>query len=53
LLHGGVDYVQNTPVGALFVSLDAGDEAILAAGLEFLRQRAGELEVLGHVPADA
>jgi D-methionine transport system ATP-binding protein len=53
LLHGGVDYVQGAAIGALFVCLDGGDAERFSAGLEFLRQRASEAEVLGHVRDDA
>ena len=49
LLHGGVDTVQDTPIGALFLALDAGDAAAFAAALAFLRQHTSEAEVLGHV----
>jgi len=53
LLYGGVDYIQDTAIGALFFLLDAADAAIFLAALEFLRQRASEAEVLGHVRDDA
>jgi D-methionine transport system ATP-binding protein len=52
LLHGGVDTVQNRAVGALFLELDGRNEASFAAALEFLRQRASEVEALGHVVDD-
>jgi hypothetical protein len=45
--------VQGTAIGALFITLDGGDAATLAAALEFLRHRASEAEVLGHVFDDA
>jgi D-methionine transport system ATP-binding protein len=53
LLHGGVDTVQDIPIGALFVALDGADAAAFAAALAFLRQHASEAEVLGHVVDDA
>ena len=52
LLHGGVDYVQDTAIGALFVGLDASNASTFAGAIEFLRQRASEAEVLGHVVDD-
>ena len=53
LLHGGVDHVQDEPVGRLFLEAPGGDAARLEAILDFLRQRASEVEVLGHVAGDA
>ena len=52
LLHGGVDTVQGRAVGALFLELDGRNETSFAAALEFLRQRASEVEALGHVVDD-
>jgi D-methionine transport system ATP-binding protein len=52
LLHGGVDYVQQTAIGTLFIELDGRDETAFAAAIEFLRQRTTETEVLGHVIDD-
>ena len=52
LLHGGVDTVQDRAVGALFLELDGRNETSFAAALEFLRQRASEVEALGHVVDD-
>jgi D-methionine transport system ATP-binding protein len=53
LLHGGVDHVQDEPVGRLFLEAPGGDAAHFDAILSFLRHRAGEVEVLGHVAGDA
>jgi D-methionine transport system ATP-binding protein len=53
LVHGGVGYVQQTPIGTLFIELDGRDGAGFVAALEFLRQRTTETEVLGHVVDDA
>jgi D-methionine transport system ATP-binding protein len=53
LLHGGVDHVSGEAVGALFLEVDGRDRAEFSAALGFLRQRASEVEVLGHVDGDA
>jgi len=53
LLHGGVDHVQDEPVGRLCLEAPGGDPAQLEAILNFLRLRAGEVEALGHVAGDA
>jgi D-methionine transport system ATP-binding protein len=53
LLHGGVDHVQGEPVGRLFLEAPGDDAGRLEAILNFLRRRAGEVEVLGHVAGDA
>jgi D-methionine transport system ATP-binding protein len=52
LLHGGIDHVQDQPVGCLFVGVphDGSDgfADTLAAALD---ARATDWEVLGHVAA--
>ena len=48
LLQGGVTDVQGEPVGVLFVSVEADDDA-LARTLAFLAPRVSASEVLGHV----
>ncbi len=53
LLHGGVDHVQDEPVGRLFLEAPGHDAARFDAILNFLRDHAGEVEVLGHVASDA
>jgi len=53
LLHGGIDHVQDEPVGRLFLEAPGGDAARFEAILNFLKRRAGEVEVLGHVAGDA
>ena len=50
LVQGGVDYVQGHAIGAQFLELDGGDS--FPATLAYLRQRAHEVEVLGHVAGD-
>ena len=52
LLHGGVDRVRGEAVGALFLEADGRDHAQFSAALDFLRQHASEVEVLGHVAGD-
>jgi D-methionine transport system ATP-binding protein len=49
LVHGGIDHVQQQPVGTLFVALPGSDAAHLAAAIAFLKDRDARVEVLGHV----
>ena len=53
LLYGGVDHVQDQPVGRLFLEAPGGDPARFVAILKFLEDRAREVEILGHVAGDA
>ena len=49
LVHGGIDHVQQQPVGTLFVAIPGSDAAHLAAVIAFLKDRGARTEVLGHV----
>ena len=49
LAHGGVEYVQDTAIAALHLSIDGADAGRLALALDFLNARATEVELLGHV----
>ncbi|TPN40801.1 MULTISPECIES: methionine ABC transporter ATP-binding protein [unclassified Mesorhizobium] len=49
LIHGGIDHVQQQPVGTLFLSLPGKDASHLAAVITFLKSRQARVEVLGHV----
>jgi D-methionine transport system ATP-binding protein len=49
LVHGGIDHVQQQPVGTLFVAVPGADAAHLAAVIAFLKDRGARVEVLGHV----
>ncbi|AZO16361.1 methionine ABC transporter ATP-binding protein [Mesorhizobium sp. M2A.F.Ca.ET.043.05.1.1] len=49
LVHGGIDHVQQEPVGTLFVAVPGADAAHLAAVIAFLKNRGARVEVLGHV----
>jgi len=49
LIHGGIDHIQQQPVGTLFVSVPGSDASHLAAVIKFLKARQARVEVLGHV----
>lgn len=49
LVHGGIDHVQQQPVGTLFVAVPGADAAHLARVTTFLKDRHARVEVLGHV----
>lgn len=49
LVHGGIDHVQQQPVGTLFVAVPGADAAHLVRVTTFLRDRGARVEVLGHV----
>ncbi|MGT2466817.1 methionine ABC transporter ATP-binding protein [Mesorhizobium atlanticum] len=49
LVHGGIDHVQQQPVGTLFVAFPGANAAHLAAVIAFLKDRGARVEVLGHV----
>ena len=50
LIQGGVDYVQSYAIGAQFLELDGGES--FASAINYLIERASEVEVLGHVVGD-
>ncbi|WP_217577738.1 methionine ABC transporter ATP-binding protein [Mesorhizobium sp. GbtcB19] len=49
LVHGGIDHVQQQPVGTLFVAIPGADAGHLAKVTTFLKNREARVEVLGHV----
>ncbi|TPL19494.1 MULTISPECIES: methionine ABC transporter ATP-binding protein [unclassified Mesorhizobium] len=49
LVHGGIDHVQQQPVGTLFLSVPGSDASHLARVIAFLKSRQARVEVLGHV----
>jgi D-methionine transport system ATP-binding protein len=49
LVHGGIDHIQQQPVGTLFLSVPGSDKNHLADIITFLRARQARVEVLGHV----
>ncbi|MER9306497.1 methionine ABC transporter ATP-binding protein [Mesorhizobium sp. M0293] len=49
LVHGGIDHIQQQPVGTLFLSVPGSDATHLAEIITFLKARQARVEVLGHV----
>ncbi|MER8444288.1 methionine ABC transporter ATP-binding protein [Mesorhizobium sp. M1066] len=49
LVHGGIDHIQQQPVGTLFLSVPGSDANHLADIITFLKARQARVEVLGHV----
>ncbi|WP_192183126.1 methionine ABC transporter ATP-binding protein [Mesorhizobium amorphae] len=49
LVHGGIDHVQQQPVGTLFLAVAGNDENHLSQVIAFLKARQARVEVLGHV----
>jgi D-methionine transport system ATP-binding protein len=49
LVHGGIDHIQQQPVGTLFLSVPGSDARHLAEVTTFLKSRQAQVEVLGHV----
>ncbi|QPC89792.1 methionine ABC transporter ATP-binding protein [Mesorhizobium sp. INR15] len=49
LVHGGIDHIQEQPVGTLFLSVPGSDTNHLARVITFLEARDARVEVLGHV----
>ena len=49
LVHGGIDHIQQQPVGTLFLSVPGSDANHLADIIAFLKARQARVEVLGHV----
>ncbi|TPN53627.1 methionine ABC transporter ATP-binding protein [Mesorhizobium sp. B1-1-4] len=49
LVHGGIDHIQQHPVGTLFLSVPGSDASHLARVIAFLKSRQARVEVLGHV----
>jgi D-methionine transport system ATP-binding protein len=50
LLHGGIDHIQDQPVGTFFLGLSDRDPAIVRNALAFLSAQGATAQVLGHVP---
>jgi len=49
LVHGGIDHIQQQPVGTLFLAVPGSDARHLAEVITFLKSRQARVEVLGHV----
>lgn len=49
LIHGGVDHIQNQPVGRFFIGVPTADPALARQVEQFLTVRLARVEVLGHV----
>jgi D-methionine transport system ATP-binding protein len=49
LVHGGIDHIQQEPVGTLFLCVPGEDATHLAGVIAFLDSRRARVEVLGHV----
>ncbi|WOC16743.1 Methionine import ATP-binding protein MetN [Pseudochrobactrum sp. MP213Fo] len=49
IIHGGIDTVQNEPVGTLFLSVPAQNPAALQQAVAFLNTICDETEVAGYV----
>lgn len=49
ILQGGIDTIQDNPIGVFFIALDAIDQKKLTLALDWLKQRANHCEVLGYV----
>ncbi|MEI9419036.1 NIL domain-containing protein, partial [Mesorhizobium sp. Cs1321R2N1] len=49
LIHGGIDHIQQQPVGTLFLSIPGNHASHLADVITFLKSRQARVEVLGHV----
>ena len=49
LIHGGIDHVQQQPVGTLFLAIARADAGHLRQVTDFLKTRDARVEVLGHV----
>ena len=49
LVHGGIDHIQQQPVGTLFLSVPGSDANHLGSVIAFLKARQARVEVLGHV----
>jgi D-methionine transport system ATP-binding protein len=50
LIHGGIDHIQNQPVGRFFIGVPATDQTVIANVQQFLTARFARVEVLGYVP---
>ncbi len=49
LVHGGIDHIQQQPVGTLFLAVAGNDANHLPQVIAFLKARQARVEVLGHV----
>jgi D-methionine transport system ATP-binding protein len=49
LVHGGIDHIQQQPVGTLFLAVPGSDASHLAQVITLLKSRQARVEVLGHV----
>jgi D-methionine transport system ATP-binding protein len=48
LIHGGVDHIQNQPIGRFFIGVPTADTSLRARVEQFLVSRLATVEVLGH-----
>ena len=48
LIHGGVDHIQNQPVGRFFIGVPTADKTLPAHVEQFLTNRLATVEVLGY-----
>ncbi|UXM94809.1 ATP-binding cassette domain-containing protein [Bartonella sp. HY329] len=49
ILQGGIDTIQDEPIGLFFIAADATDKKQLEHAIKWLKQRANHCEVLGYV----
>ncbi|UXN03682.1 methionine ABC transporter ATP-binding protein [Bartonella sp. HY406] len=49
ILQGGIDTIQDEPIGLFFIAADAKDKDRLSLAMNWLKQRADHCEVLGYV----
>jgi D-methionine transport system ATP-binding protein len=53
VIHGAIDYIQEQPLGVLFLSLQAKGPEHLRSLIAYLRSRVLDVEVIGYVPRSA
>ena len=53
VIHGAIDYIQEQPLGVLFLSLQATGPEHLRCLISYLRSRVLDVEVIGYVPRSA
>lgn len=53
VIHGAIDYIQEQPLGVLFLSLQAKGPEHLRSQIVYLRSRVLDVEVIGYVPRSA
>jgi D-methionine transport system ATP-binding protein len=50
VIHGSIEYIQEQPLGILFLALSASRPEQLSGHVAYLRAKAVDVEVLGYVP---